>query len=118
MFVAVNCAEDMEEDRRPPWIEAACRSAAKDGGLRKVYCYRNPSKDKKGSNAMPILIGPCVAGYRHQPLEQYGWLPTANIHSCHVSWLFNRCVHYQQRSKDCLLRLLLQAMKNAFNDVI
>jgi hypothetical protein len=43
MFVAVNCAEDMEAHMKPPWLRDAWFAARGDGGVRKVYSYRKPS---------------------------------------------------------------------------
>ena len=91
MFVALNCAVDMPAHSKPPWIWNAQALARSDGGLRKVVSYRNALKEARGSNAMPILIGPSVEDSGDVLLEKYGWLAKARMHSCYASWLYSNC---------------------------
>ena len=86
MFVAVNCALDMEEGAKPPWIQTAKELADNDGGLRKAVVWRNATQRPGGSNTLPILIGPVVAQVGDAPLQRYGWAKKAKIHTCFASW--------------------------------
>jgi len=86
MFVAVNCALDMEEDAKPSWIETARKLADNDGGLRKAVSWRNAFQPQGGSNTLPILIGPAVAQVGVAPLQKCGWSRRSRIHTCFASW--------------------------------
>ena len=89
MFVAVNCALDMDDRLKPKWLPRACEAAEDRGGLRAVTCWRSATQNYGGSNTLPILIGPAVHGAPYVgKCWGYGWVESSGIHSTCVAWWF------------------------------
>jgi hypothetical protein len=87
MFVAVNCALDMEARLKPPWLALARETAEGRGGLRSVACWRSATQNYGGSNTLPILIGPAVEGAPYVgQCWGYGWVQSSGIRSTYVAW--------------------------------
>ena len=88
MFVAVNCAGDMDSAQVPRWLPAAKVLAESRGGLREAICWRNAKLPRGGSNTLPILMGPLPTGaHPGAEISGYGWHKASKTSACYVSSL-------------------------------
>jgi hypothetical protein len=88
MFVAVNCAEDIDSEQAPSWLPAAKDLAQDHGGLREAICWRNAKLARGGSNTLPILMGPLPEGtHPGQDVYGYGWHKKSKTYACFAARL-------------------------------